>query len=296
MDRLDAMRLFTRIVEARSFTKVAGDAGLPRSTVTDAIKALETRLGVSLLHRTTRVVRPTLDGEAYYRRCLAILTDVEDAEEAFAGANPKGMLRVEVHPILARHFLLPTLPEFLNRYPQMEIYFGEGDRLVDLVREGMDCALRVGIPRDSDLIVRKLADLDEVTCAAPDYLARYGTPVTLSELEKHRMVAFCSTATGDVLPLAFIENGRTQSVTLPYSVKVGGALTLSHCARLGLGIIQKPRYSAADDLAAGHLVEILSKTPPPSSPVSILYPRDHQLSPRVRAFIDWAVEAFRDKV
>lgn len=294
MDRIDAMNVFTRIVETRSFTKVAADLGLPRSTVTDAIKALEARLGVSLLHRTTRVVRPTLDGEAYYQRCMSILSEIEDAEDAFASTTPKGKLRIDVHGVLARHFLLPTLPDFLERYPDIEIHIVEGDRLVDLVREGVDCAMRVGDPVDSDMVGRKLADLEEVTCASPAYLEQFGTPQNIDALEDHRMVGFRSTATGSILPLEFVQNGKLRTVSLHSTVTVSGADTLAQCARLGLGIIQKPRYSAAEDVEAGRLVEILNDTPPTSSPVSIFYPRDRYMSPRVRVFIDWAVHAFED--
>lgn len=295
MDRIDAMNVFTRIVETRSFTKVASDLGLPRSTVTDAIKALESRLGVSLLHRTTRVVRPTLDGEAYYRRCMSILSEIEDAEDAFAGTTPKGQLRIEVHGTLARHFLLPTLPGFLERYPGIEIHIGEGDRLVDLVREGVDCAVRVGDPVDSEMIGRKLADLEEVTCASPSYLERFGTPQNIDALEGHRIVGFRSTATGSILPLEFVQNGKLRTVSLPSTVTVSGADTLAHCARLGIGIIQKPRYSAAEDIEAGRLIELLKDSPPTSSPVSIFYPRDRYMSPRVRVFIDWTVRAFENR-
>ena len=286
------MDVFTRIVELRSFTRVSEELGLPRSTVTDAIKGLENRLGVSLLHRTTRVVRPTPDGEIYYKRCLSILSEIEDAESAFAGALPKGKLRIEVHGILARHFLLPTLPDFLAHYPDIEIHIGEGDRLVDLVREGVDCVLRVGAPIDSDLVGRKIADLDEVTCASPEYLNRFGTPKSIGNLEDHKMVGFRSTATGNILPLEFIHNGELRVITLPTPVTVNGADTLAHCARLGLGIIQKPRYSAEDDLKNGRLIEILKNTPPPTLPVSLLYPKDRYISPRIRVFVDWAILAF----
>src|SRR5258708_10260312 len=167
MDRFDAMRVFTRIVERRSFTRAADDLGLPRSSVTDAVKGLEARLGVRLLRRTTRHVSPTLDGEAYYRRCLALIADLEDAEAAFGGAKPKGLLRVDVHGTLARHFVLPCLPDFLSEYPEIELYMSERDRLVDLVREGVDCVLRVGDLQDSDMVARRVAVLEEITCAAP---------------------------------------------------------------------------------------------------------------------------------
>jgi len=294
VDRLDAMNVFTRIVDARSFSRAAADLGLPRSKVTDAVKALESRLGVSLLHRTTRVVHPTPDGEAYYRRCLSILSEIEDAESAFDGAKVRGKLHIAVHGGLARHFLLPGLPDFLRHHPDIEIHLQEGDRLVDLVREGIDCAVRVGDPIDSDLVGRKLTDLDEVTCASPAYLHRHGTPHSIADLAEHQMVGFRTSATGKILPLEFLQKGEVRKVSLPASVTVSGTETLAHCARLGLGIIQKPRYSAADDLRAGRLVELLGDTPPPSSPVTVFYPKVRYVSPRLRVFIDWAVRAFKN--
>src|SRR5262252_4910078 len=142
MDRFDAMRLFARIVERRSFTLAANDMEIPRSTATKVIAELEVRLGVRLLQRTTRVVRPTLDGEAFHQRCLRILDDVEDAEGAFKSVQPKGQLRIEVQGTLARHFLLPGLPGFCERYPDIQVAMSESDRWVDLVQEGVDCALR----------------------------------------------------------------------------------------------------------------------------------------------------------
>src|ERR1700754_2391630 len=150
MDRLEAMRLYTRVVDRRSSTQAAHDLDSPRSTATQVVQQLENRLGVRLLQRTTRTVMPTLDGEAYYRRCLAILDDVEDAEGAFSGAVPKGMLRVEVQGTIARHFLMPGLEKFFATYPQIEIAMSESDRWVDIIREGCDCVLRYGALPDSD--------------------------------------------------------------------------------------------------------------------------------------------------
>src|SRR5271155_1577402 len=196
MDRFDAMRVFTRVVERRSFTLAAEDLGLPRSTVTDAVKQLEARLGVLLLQRTTRHVSPTLDGEAYHRRCLGLLADLEDAEAAFGGAKPQGLLRVDVHGTLARHFVLPALPGFLAEYPGIELYMSEGDRLVDLIREGIDCVLRVGDLKDSDMIARRIAMLEEITCAAPAYIDRFGQPASVDDLDRHLMVGFHSSGSG----------------------------------------------------------------------------------------------------
>jgi len=292
MDRFDAMRVFSRVVERRSFTLAAEDTGLPRSTVTDAVKQLEARLGVRLLQRTTRHVSPTLDGEAYYQRCISILADIEDAEGAFAGAKPKGMLRVDVHGTLARHFVLPSLPSFLEMYPDVEFYMSEGDRLVDLVREGIDCVLRVGTPDDSDMVARRVAMLEEVTLAAPAYIEKHGLPEHPDRLDGHRMVGFRSTATGGVLPLEFMVGGSIRNVTLPATVTVNAAESFMSVARLGLGLIQVPRYHAERDLAAGTLVHVLPDFPLTETPVSLLYPRNRQLSPRVRVFIDWLVKVF----
>ncbi|MFK3924071.1 LysR family transcriptional regulator [Serratia liquefaciens] len=292
MDRIDVMRLFTRVVEQRSFTQAAQDLNLPRSTVTDAIKQLETRLQVRLLQRTTRHVSPTLDGEAYYQRCLTILADIEDAEMAFAGAKPRGLLRIDVHGTLARHFLMPELPDFLTQYPDIELFMSEGDRLVDPVREGIDCVVRVGKLKDSDMVARRLGELEEVTCAAPDYLQRFGTPHSISELEGHRMVGFRSTASGTLMPLEFTVAGQTRQVTLPCTVSVSAAESLVAAARMGLGIIQVPRYHLRDSLDNGSLLPLLPQFPSTPMPVSLLYPRNRQLSPRVRVFIDWFSKVF----
>lgn len=292
MDRIDAMRLFTRVVEQRSFTQAAQDLGLPRSTVTDAIKQLEARLQVRLLQRTTRHVSPTLDGEAYYQRCLTILADIEDAEMAFAGAKPRGLLRIDVHGTLARHFLLPDLPDFLAQYPEIAFFMSEGDRLVDPVREGIDCVVRVGKLKDSDMVARRLGELEEVTCAAPDYLQRFGTPLSISELEGHRMVGFRSSASGTLMPLEFNVAGQVQQVTLPCTVSVSAAESLVAAAQRGLGIIQVPRYHLRDSLANGSLLPLLPQSPSTPMPVSLLYPRNRQLSPRVRVFIDWFSKIF----
>jgi DNA-binding transcriptional LysR family regulator len=292
MDRFDAMRVFCRVVERRSFTLAAEDTGLPRSTVTDAIKQLEARLGVRLLQRTTRHVSPTLDGEAYYQRCLRILSDIEDAEGAFAGVKPKGVLRVDVHGTLARHFVLPNLPSFLETYPGIELQITEGDRFVDLIREGIDCVLRVGALQDSDMIGRRVAMLEEVTLAAPAYVHRFGMPAHPEKLDGHRMIGFRSSATGGLLPLEFQIDGAVREITLPATITVNAAESYFAAAKLGLGLIQVPRYHTDEAIRSGQLLHVLPDYPPTRTPVSMLYPRSRQLSPRVRVFIDWLVKIF----
>lgn len=293
MDRLDAMRVFTRIVERKSFTRAAEDVGLPRSSVTDAVKGLEARLGVRLLTRTTRHVSPTLDGEAYYRRCLALLADLEDAEGAFAGVKPRGLVRVDVHGTQARHFLLPGLPRFLETYPDIRLHIGEAHQALDIVREGFDCILRAGVLSDSPLIRRKLAELNRGTFASPSYRSRFGVPRTPDELDRHRIVGLFAPDAAVVSPFVFTDRGKEREFTPPSVVTVTGPETNIACACLGLGLIQVPRYRVVSELASGALVEILSHYPPTPLPVHVLYSHTRQLSPRVRVVIEWMAEQFR---
>jgi DNA-binding transcriptional LysR family regulator len=290
LDRLDSMRLLVRVVERQSFSAAASDLGLPRSSATTAIKRLEERLGVRLLQRTTRQVTPTLEGEVYYRRCKAILAEIEDAEAALAGGEVRGLLRIDVHGPMARTFVLPGLPAFLARHPGLTLHIGEGDRFVDLVREGYDCVIRAGEIADSDMIVRRLGLAHEGTFASPAYLARRGTPLTIDDLQGHEMIGFASSRTGQVLPLEFTVGAGLRTLTLPARITVTSSDTYAALARLGFGLIQAPRYHYARDVAAGTLAEVLPDHPPSPTPISVLYPKSRQLSPRVRVFIDWLVE------
>ena len=292
MDRFEAMRTFIRVVERRSFTAAAQDIGLPRSTVTQTVQQLERRLGVRLLQRTTRSVSPTLDGEAYYRRCLAIIDDVEDAEGAFAGLRPRGALRIEVQGTLARHFLLPGLPEFFALYPDIDITMSEGDRWVDLVREGVDAVLRFGHLPDSEMTLRRVGLLQRCTYAAPSYIERFGVPRSLEDLKGHHMVGLRRWSSGDRVPLEFARDGVVQSLFLPALFSVTGPESYIAAVRLGLGLNQMPLFHAQDDVQNGTLVPLLIDHPPPPAPVSLLYPPNRQLSPRVRVFLDWAQAEF----
>jgi DNA-binding transcriptional LysR family regulator len=296
VDRLDAMRLYVRIVERRSFTQAAQDMEVPRSTATKVIADMEKRLGVRLLQRTTRVVRPTLDGEAWYRRCLGILDDIEDAEGAFGGAEPRGTLRIEVQGTLARHFLLPGFPQFFERYPDIDILMSENDRWVDLVEEGVDCALRYGQVRDSELVARKVAMLERLTVATPAYLERHGTPHDLDALAGHRVVGLRSVTSGAVTPLEFATAGAVRTVSLPSTLSVTGTESYLAGIRLGLGLAQVPRFHVQEELRSGSLVQLLPGLPPPSAPVWLLYHRSRQMSPRVRVFLDWAAREFAQRL
>jgi DNA-binding transcriptional LysR family regulator len=236
-------------------------------------------------------VTPTLEGEAFYGRCLRLIADLDDAESAFSSALPKGPLRIEMHGTLARYLLFPRLPEFLAKYPEIELDVSEGDRYIDLVREGVDCAVRVGELRDSDLVARRLTMLPEATAASPAYCDRHGLPQDPTALDGHLMVGFKSTSIDALLPLEFQRDGVVHHVALPTRVRVSGADSYLGAALAGFGIVQAPRYRLDTYVSRGQLVPLLVDFPPLPSPVSIVYPRTRLPSPRLRAFIDWAVEA-----
>ncbi|WP_417453721.1 LysR family transcriptional regulator [Kiloniella sp.] len=292
-DRLNAMRLLSRVIERGSFTAAAKDLNIPRSTATDVIQRLEQDLGVRLLDRTTRHVSPTLDGKAYYERCLLILADIEEAEDALRGDEPSGVLRIDAHGTLTRTFLLPHLSNFFAKYPKIELHLGQSNRLVNLVKEGVDCVIRAGIPDESGMIMRQLTHLPETTCASPEYLDRYGVPKTLDDLDGHRMIAFMSSRTGKPLPLEFQTSEGIKTVLLKSQLVANDSETIHELALMGYGLVQAPRYRFFDDIKQGNLKEVLSDCPPSPMPLAAFYPQNRQLSPRVRVFVDWAVEIFK---
>ncbi len=292
IDRFETMRLFVRVVERGSFTRAAADLQIPRSTATEAVQRLERALSVRLLDRTTRHVAPTPDGEAYYGRCVAILADVEEAEGALQGHQPSGVLRIDAPGTLTRVFLLPHLPEFLKNYPNITLQLGQGERLVDLVREGVDCVIRAGEPGESGMIMRRLADIPEITCASPCYLEQNGVPTSLDNLANHQMVGFLSSRTGMTLPLEFQVGDGIRELSLSTQVVANDAETVHQLARLGFGLVQAPRYRFLQDIASGALVEVLPDTRPRPMKLAAYYPQNRQLSPRVRLFLDWAVAVF----
>nr|WP_218174398.1 LysR family transcriptional regulator [Pseudomonas sp. IPO3749] len=288
------MKVFVRIYERSSFTLAADDLNLPRATLTHTLNQFEAWLGTRLLERSTRRVRPTLDGEAYYQRCVQLLAELEEAELAFRSVAPKGRLRVDLHGTLAKYFVVPALPEFMARYPDIELSISEADRFVDLIAEGVDCVLRAGTLGDSALIGRRVANLRQVTCASPAYLRKYGEPKRLAELSEHRAVNYVSRTTAKLFPFEFMVNGELQEVSIDGALSVFGAEIYSASAVAGLGIIQCPHYRMAELIEQGVMREILRETPPPLMPVSVLYPQNRHMSPRVRVFVDWLAEIFEN--
>lgn len=293
MDRLDAMRLFTRIVELASFTAAADDLNLPRATVTHTIKRLEAHLGTQLLQRTTRSVRTSRDGEAYYRHCVRLLADVDAVEADFrqAAVQPRGRLRVDLPTQLAKLWVIPALPAFFARYPMLELDIGTGDHFVDLLREGVDCVLRAGNLSDSGLVSRRVGALAQATVASAEYIRQHGMPRSIADLQNgHYAVNWASPTTHRVEPLEFMVGRKRREVSLPGRITVSGVEAYRGCCEAGLGIAQFPRYHLAGALANGQLKEILPSTPPPSLPITVLYPPHRQMPARLRVFVDWLVE------
>jgi DNA-binding transcriptional LysR family regulator len=297
MDRFDTLQLFVRIVEQGSFTKGASMVDIPRATATYDIKALEARLGTRLLERTTRHVRPTLDGQAFYERCVRILSEVDDAESSFSHqtSNPRGVLRLDLHGTHATRIVLPRIDEFRARYPGIELVVSSGDRLVDLVREGVDCVVRGGRPRDSSLIARPVAVVPQIICASPAYLARLGVPSTPADLASHEAVGFFSPTSESSYAIELRIERKITEFKLRNWISVCDAENYVVCALRGAGLIQLPRFHVEDELADGRLVEVLTEWESPGLPINILYPQHRQLAPRVRAFVDWASQIYAAK-
>ncbi|UCZ85237.1 LysR family transcriptional regulator [Pseudomonas sp. L5B5] len=294
MDRFNAMRVFTRIVELGGFTRAADSLQLPRASVTILIKQLEAHLGVQLLHRTTRQVSPTLDGAAYYQRCVRLLADLEETEAVFSQArhNPRGILRIDMPAGIGRLIVMPALPEFSACYPLIELEIGLNDRPVDLVREGVDCALRGGPVLDESLVARPLVQLSQVTCASPGYLFQHGIPTSAAQLQGHRMVEYFSSVSGKRYGLEFLIDGQLHEIELPKRVAVNSADGYLAACEAGYGLVQTPYYHVARQLQAGTLVQVLADQAPPPLPLTALYPPQRHLSTRVRVFVDWLLELF----
>ncbi|KMN23560.1 LysR family transcriptional regulator [Pseudomonas helleri] len=290
MDRFNAMLVFTRIVELGGFAKAADSLQMPRASVTVLIKQLEAHVGVQLLHRTTRQVSPTLDGAAYYQRCVRLLADLEESEGLFRGSQPKGTLRVEMPAAVGRLVVFPALPEFTGRYPQIDLEIGLNDRPVDLIREGVDCVIRGGLTVDDSLVARPLVQMDQMTCASPDYLRAHGVPQSLDDLNGHRMIEYFSSASGKRYGLEFQLGDNVRLINLPKQVSVNSAEGYLAACVAGYGLVQTPRYHVAQQVREGSLQEVLSDCLPPRLALTALYPPHRQLSPRVRVFVDWLVD------
>jgi LysR family transcriptional regulator for bpeEF and oprC len=294
MDRLQAMQVFTRVVDTNSFTKAAETLDLPRASVTTIIQNLEAFLGVRLMHRTTRRLSLTPDGAAYYERCVRILADVEETEASFQNGSkkPHGKLRIDMPGSLGRLIVIPALCEFHTRYPDIDLQLGLSDRPVDLLQEGVDCVIRVGVLQDSSLVARRIGLFEGVSCASPEYLERHGEPQTIEDLGQHTAVNYFSSRTGRVMDWSFLVDGKEVEVKMRGMVSVNDADAYVTCGLEGFGLVQAPLFMVLPHLRSGQLKEVLPDCKPLPMPISAVYPHSRHLSPKVRVFVDWIAEVF----
>lgn len=294
MDRFDTMLAFSRVVELRSFTQAAVSLNLPKATVSAQVIALEKRLRVKLLHRTTRHVSVTPDGAAYYERAIRLLSELEETEASVSHAamSPKGRLRVDVPGSIGRRVIAPALGDFFERFPEIDLEMGCTDRPVDLVHEGIDCVIRGGDIQDESLVARRLGDICMVTCAAPGYLAKYGTPKTLADLEHHLTINFASPKTGKACAFSYEEDAARTIVQTRQRVAINDGDTCATAACAGIGLAQLPAFIVKDYVATGLLKIVLDGYLSEKVPVAILYPQNRHLSTKVRAFAEWTTELF----
>ncbi|MBP7568209.1 MAG: LysR family transcriptional regulator [Burkholderiaceae bacterium] len=288
MDRIDQLRIFIRVAQSGGFTVAADQLRLPRPTVSLAVQQLEARLGVRLFNRTTRRVSVTPDGQALLEGALALVADSEELEQQFRpqAQSLQGRLRVDLPSRIARRHVAPALPDFFARHPGIELELGSSDRAVDLVHEGIDCALRVGGMAASSLVARPLGVLRLVNCASPDYLARHGVPREPRDLPLHLAVQYASPSSGRVAPWEWMADGQLHTVSLPARVTANNAETYIACCLAGMGLIQVPAFDVREHLAAGELVEVMPAWPAPAMPVQIVYPHRRHLPRRVQVISD----------
>jgi LysR family transcriptional regulator for bpeEF and oprC len=289
MDRLMALQAFARVVELGGFTKAGNSLQMSKTTVSDLVQGLEKHLGVRLLQRTTRRVTVTADGAAFYERCAHILAELDEAEASVMQARvaPKGRLRVDMPGGLARLFIIPRLPAFLARYPDLRLELGMGLRPVHLLEEGIDCVVRFGTQSDSSLVARRVGTMTHVCCASPAYLREHGTPKRPEELSAHRCVNYVSDRTGRVTDWEFARGGQKAQLTLDGVLAVNDQDASVIAGLVGIGIAKVANYMARPYLESGQLTQVLTDWTAEQFPISVMYAQSRHLSAKVRTFVDW---------
>lgn len=292
MDRLASMAIYVRIVERGSLSAAAEESGISATMAGKHLRALEERLGSRLLNRTTRRQSLTELGREYYARCKQILAEVEEAEESadHARAVPRGVLRISAPVSFGSQRLAPAMADYLETHPQVDVDLVLNDRVVDMVEERFEAAIRIGPLPDSALIARPLAPYRSVVCASPAYLARHGTPQLVEDLAAHNCLGFAYWTAGQEWNLYGPQGRETVAVSGRMQVNNGQALRMA--ALSGLGIVMQPEVLLSEDLAAGRLVRVLPEHQPLARPMHLVYLPDRRLTPKLRSFIDFVEARF----
>lgn len=294
MDRFEAMRAFARVVETGSFTRAAHTLQLSRTTVTQLVQQLEAHLRLRLLNRTTRRVSVTADGTAYYPRIVRLLAELEEVEGGLgeAAAQPRGRLRVDVPGPYARLRLVPALPDFQARYPEIQLDIGVSDREVDVIADNVDCVIRGGAPADPALVARPLARLPIGFHASPGYVQGFGVPEHPRALEgpDHHTVGFLSPRSGRARVFTAQRGTERVEVQGRYSIGFDDGNAYLAAGLAGLGVVALPSYMAEPHVACGELLPVLHDWQLPPMPMHVMFPPNRHMSQRLRVFIDWVVE------
>lgn len=294
MDRFDAMQAFARVVETGSFTKAAETLHISRTSVTQLVQQLEARLRVKLLNRTTRKVNVTPDGAAFYERVQRLLADLDDAETSVSSAlsSARGRLRVDVPTPVATQILVPALPAFHAKYPNIQLHLGASDRIVDLIDENVDCVIRGGEIANLSLAARHVGDLPIGVYAAPAYLASAGMPTHPQDLEKphHRIVHFVWSRTRRVLARSMRRGDETVTVKGHYSLAVDDGNAYIVAGLAGMGVLWVPAYMARPHVERGDLVPLFEDWSMAPMPMYLAYPPNRHVSTKLRVFMDWVAE------
>ena len=290
-----AMRVFVRVVEAGTFTNAANSLRMPKPTVTKLVQGLESHLRIKLLNRTTRRVTVTPDGSAYYERVVRLLGDLADIESSVTHAKeaPRGRLRIDAGAAISNLLILPAMPAFLAKYPDIHVECGVSDRPADLIGDNVDCVIRAGPMLEPALVARHIGDLRWITCATREYLERHGKPTHPADLESgHVLAGYFFPRSGRMRPLAFHRDGKIIEIAPGARVAVNDSSAYFAAVRAGLGVGQLLSFMVSCSHATGELVPMLENWQPPAMPVHVLYPANRHLSTKVRVFVDWAAELF----
>jgi DNA-binding transcriptional LysR family regulator len=293
---LQELRIFTRVAELGSYTRAADQLGLAKGRVSAAVQHLEAQIGARLLHRTTRQVRLTTDGEQFLERSKELLADAEQLQVMFqpVAAGLRGRVRIDLPNTFARDVVIPRLPQLLAAHPLLEIGISSTDQRVDVVREGFDCVLRVGALTDSQLVARPLGLLRQSNVASPGYLREHGTPKTLADLVQHRIVHYAARLGTQGAGWEYEEGGKVRVFAMRTSLVVNSTDAYQAACLAGLGFIQAPVRGTRRLVQAGLLVEVLPNFVPPPMPVSLLYPHRRHVSPRVQAVLQWLAQVVQE--
>lgn len=295
MDKFKAMEAFVRVVDTGSFTRAAELMGAPKASVSTLVQELEAQLGVRLLNRTTRKVAVTADGAAYYERCIRLIDDMREADEAVSSrqGNPTGRLRVDVPTSLGSLLMYAGLSDFMARYPQIKLEIGCSDRLINLVSEAVDCVIRIGEASDPAVVARRVGSMRLITCASVAYVQAHGVPQHPSELMNHRWVGYFPAHTpGQIFPASFSRDGQHMELTPPCMLALNDSNVYEDALHAGLGMGCLPSYVMGCEEKAKGLVEVLPDWVAEPIPIYVMYPSNRHLSTRVQAFVDWVAELF----